>query len=242
MKKADTKAAYNALMKFYPLTLDNLNGEIWRDIAGYEGFYQVSNFGRVKSFKSGQERILKPTFRNGYLRIKLCNAGKYSHINIHRIVAQSFIPNINNKPQVNHIDGCKLNDHVSNLEWCTNSENRQHSYKLGLNPSGGEHYLAALTNEQAEYIRNNPDKLTLKELTQKFHVNKTTISFIQLGKSYKNAGGQARKKIEPRIPDNVRDEIRALYKKGVRGHGCKILARKFNCDSKTILKIVKEVA
>ena len=241
MATAERKAAYEVLMKFYPFSVENLDGEEWKDIRGYGGDYQISNFGRVKSFKQGKVIILKPNFSNGYLRIKLLKSGERMYFSVHRLVAKAFIPNHSNKPEVNHIDGQKLNNYVGNLEWCTSSENRVHSYRLELNKSGGEHYLAKMTNEQAIYIRNNPDNLAIGDLAKKFNVNKTTISFIQIGKSYKNAGGESREKIDTRIPNSVRKEIRKLYKKGVRGCGCKCLARKFGCDSKTILKIVKEV-
>lgn len=116
------------------------NEEIWVDIEGYEGIYQVSNFGRIKSLSRpifngkgyflSKERILKGSKNEkGYLQVELL--GKPTLI--HRIVAIIFIPNPNNLPQVNHIDGDKSNNCVENLEWCTNSENQLHAYRLGLN-------------------------------------------------------------------------------------------------------------
>lgn len=119
--------------------------EIWKDIVGYEGLYQVSNLGRVKSLdhfrNTGLNRgylqkgkILKPSmdmYRN-YLRVQLSKKGKVVSIRIHRLVAQAFIPNPKNKPQVNHIDGNKLNNCVDNLEWVTIRENIQHAYDTGL--------------------------------------------------------------------------------------------------------------
>lgn len=99
--------------------------EIWRDIEGFEGLYQVSNLGRVKRVTTG--RVLKGCKdKDGYLRVKLCknNVGCYKLI--HRLVAQAFIPNHENKPQVNHIDEDKTNNMVSNLEWMTAKENSNH--------------------------------------------------------------------------------------------------------------------
>ncbi|QVU02042.1 HNH endonuclease family protein [Enterococcus phage vB_EfaS_785CS] len=101
--------------------------EIWKDIEGYEGDYQVSNLGRVKSFKYKSERILKPCVdKDGYRDVRLCKHNKPKHFKIHRLVAEAFIPNPENKPQVNHIDEDKVNNMVSNLEWVTPKENNNH--------------------------------------------------------------------------------------------------------------------
>ena len=101
--------------------------ENWIDIEGYEGVYQVSNLGRVKSLnyhRSGKEKIMTPNLtKKGYLRIRLMSNGKTERYLVHRLVAQAFIPNHQNKPQVNHIDGNPSNNCVDNLEWCTNKEN-----------------------------------------------------------------------------------------------------------------------
>lgn len=108
--------------------------EVWKDIKGFEGIYQVSNLGKVRSLtrkvwnytKPG--RILKPHFKNnGYLQISLSDGENVSkHIYIHRLVAQAFIPNPNNLPQINHKDFNKQNNVVNNLEWVTTSENQLH--------------------------------------------------------------------------------------------------------------------
>lgn len=110
--------------------------EIWRDITGYEGLYQVSNLGRVKSLKNKSnhknEVLLKPETSRGYKRVSLSKDDILTHHLLHRLVAQTFIPNPDNKPQVNHIDGNKNNNKSSNLEWCTASENRKHGVSIGL--------------------------------------------------------------------------------------------------------------
>lgn len=98
--------------------------EIFKDIEGYEGLYQVSNMGNVKSLGNGgsnasRERILKPIkLKNGYLQVGLYKEGKLKHYIIHRLVAQAFIDNPNNYPQVNHKDEDKTNNKVENLEFC----------------------------------------------------------------------------------------------------------------------------
>lgn len=93
--------------------------EIYKDIEGYEGLYQISNEGRVKSIRFGKERLLKPkTERKGYLRVDLSKDGKQKSCLVHRLVAMAFIPNHTNLPQVNHKDEDKTNNRVDNLEWC----------------------------------------------------------------------------------------------------------------------------
>lgn len=114
--------------------------EIWKDIVGYEGYYQISNKGRVKrngryTENNGRmiflkEKILKQKVGNaGYLRVGLSKNKKQKWFLVHRLVAQSFIPNIENKPDVNHIDYDVSNNCVENLEWCTKEENMKHSYE-----------------------------------------------------------------------------------------------------------------
>ena len=118
--------------------------EVWKDIAGYEGFYQISSLGRVKSLarvitkSNGVKLNVKETIRKqskcpkGYLFISLNGENKRKMHKVHRLVAETFIPNPDNKPQVNHIDGNKRNNKVENLEWVTNSENQIHALDKGL--------------------------------------------------------------------------------------------------------------
>ena len=98
--------------------------EIWKDIEGYEGLYAVSNTGKVYSYKS--KKILRSNateLRCGYINVLLTKDGKRKQKYIHRLVAQAFIPNPENKPEVNHIDHNPQNNHVDNLEWVTKNEN-----------------------------------------------------------------------------------------------------------------------
>lgn len=95
--------------------------ENWKDIIGFEGKYQVSDCGRVKSLnygRMGKERILKQSCKAGYLSVGLCKRNKVKWYLVHRLVADAFIPNSSNLPQVNHKDECKTNNVVTNLEWC----------------------------------------------------------------------------------------------------------------------------
>ena len=115
-----------------------MKNEIWKDVAGYECLYQVSDQGRVKSLErkvphcSGgeriqKERILKPVVRgDGYLKVDLCAGGKRKMFAVHRLVCQAFHENLDNKPQVNHLNEDKKDNRACNLEWCTCKENNNH--------------------------------------------------------------------------------------------------------------------
>lgn len=123
--------------------------EIWKDINGYEGYYQISNKGNVRSLDrfdgvhDRQGTIIKPSLKqNGYLQVGLRKHSTRKWIGIHRLVAIHFIENPDNKPQVNHIDGNKQNNNVENLEWVTAKENQNHAAKRGLRdnmPKGERH-------------------------------------------------------------------------------------------------------
>lgn len=105
--------------------------EVWKDIDGYYGEYQISNYGRVKSFKNGCEKILKPKTNNkGYKWVALSLNGEQSNLLIHRLVAQHFLEKKNKNKVINHIDENPANNNVSNLEWCSQSENIKKSTKF----------------------------------------------------------------------------------------------------------------
>lgn len=125
--------------------------EEWRQPARLLGFYSVSNLGRVRSEQGRKAgRILKPQYHpKGYEIANLFVDGKRIPVKIHRLVAEEFVPNTDNKPQVNHKDGVKANNLATNLEWATNRENQIHAFKLGLNKIT----TRKLTFAQAEEIR-----------------------------------------------------------------------------------------
>lgn len=113
--------------------------EVWKDVVGYEGLYQVSNLGNVKSLKRiksnnqpTKEKVMKKYIGKGYYRVALYLDGKMKNKSVSRLVAQAFIPNPENKPCINHINGIKNNNQLYNLEWCTILENSQHAYNTGL--------------------------------------------------------------------------------------------------------------
>lgn len=108
--------------------------EVWKDVGGFEGEYQISSFGRLKHFSKNGWNILKNTNKKGdYFNVVLTGKSYNKSVRIHRLVAEAFIPNPENKPQVNHIDGNKQNNNVNNLEWVTAKENMLHSVRLNPN-------------------------------------------------------------------------------------------------------------
>ena len=115
------------------------NNEIWKDCVGYEGKYQVSNLGNVRSISNNkgtyQERLLsqRQTTTSDYLYVVFTVKDVSKQHSVHRLVAKAFIANPSSKATVNHIDGNKLNNNVCNLEWNTYSENLKHAYANGLN-------------------------------------------------------------------------------------------------------------
>lgn len=119
--------------------------EIWKEVTSNPN-YQVSNTGRIRRIGSNKDKSVQ--VKDGYLKTELYQNGMRQHVRVHRIVAEEFIPNPDNKPEVNHIDGNKNNNCVSNLEWSTKKENCQHAWDTGLakpsrgmcgksNPNGG---------------------------------------------------------------------------------------------------------
>lgn len=119
--------------------------EEWRDIPGYEGLYQASNHGRIRSVshlikanKDGGIRYTKANIKklvsgwHGYMWVSLCKDGKPKTHSVHQLVAVTFIENPDNLPAVNHIDADKTNNNISNLEWVTVKENQQHASRMGL--------------------------------------------------------------------------------------------------------------
>lgn len=169
--------------------------EVWKrlfyDNEDYGNYYLISNFGRVKNAKTGYIRKNTLDKQRGYYQMYISfgkrNFGKT--IKIHRAVAQNFISNPYNLPQVNHKDGNKLNNFVDNLEWCTNQENVIHAYKNGLTPTGEKSVFSKLTQKDVEFIRNNhipKDKLYgSAALGRKYNVHPSTISKIVHNKNWK---------------------------------------------------------
>ena len=177
--------------------------EYWKDIPGYEGFYQVSNLGNIKGLNRCVRRSngrlspivgkpMKPTTTNwGYHRIMLTNNKKVRKgVRVHRAVALAFIPNPENKPEVNHINGLKTDNRLTNLEWNTAKENNQHAEETGLSfhHKGGDNPTAKLSNQDAIEIKRLlvEYNLTGKQIAQRYNVLPSAISNLKHGRTWKH--------------------------------------------------------
>lgn len=152
--------------------IENLENEQWKTISGYEN-YEVSNYGRVKSLKGKEERILKQgTNKYGYQQICLCKDGKPKSFKVHRLVASAFIDNPNNYEQVNHIDENKCNNHVDNLEWC--------DCKYNIN------YGTACERRSKALSGENSSKPMLGKFGKEHHLSKQVIQLTLYGEVMRN--------------------------------------------------------
>lgn len=239
-----TRQAYAEFIKSFPMTAENLDGEEWRAIDGFDG-YQVSTCGRVKSLKRGKEHILKPYLFNHYLAVSLQRGdGEQRGYTIHPFVAKAFIPNPENKPEVHHRDDNKFNNAVGNLEWVTHAENVQYAYATGAQKSGGDRSDSDLTNEQVEWCRTvykpHDKEYSAKALAEKLGVEFETVRLAIRGKTYKNAGGKISENAWTKLSPETRAEIKRRYKKGVKGCGLKALANEFGLHPASIWHIVHD--
>lgn len=139
--------------------------EIWKPVKGYEGFYEISNYGNVKNVQRGNLRKLLLN-KDGYVEILLSKNGSVKSVRVHRLVAEAFIPNPDKKPEVNHKDYNKSNNYIENLEWTTRKENVNHSdlrvrhfknkcciYIDCRKTNTGEHHISYRKNERQFYVQ-----------------------------------------------------------------------------------------
>ena len=175
--------------------------EIWRDIKGYEGVYQISNMGNVKSLgnnKSRKEKVLKLAKNtNGYLKVNLYKDGKQKNYLIHRLVAESFIPKVEGKTHVDHIDSNRQNNNVNNLRWCTIVENNNFDlYRKHMSEAkkGEKHHMygktGALHNRSKIVLCIETGKIygSTMEAGRETGINQSSISAV-CNSRRKSAGG-----------------------------------------------------
>jgi len=192
--------------KALPHSKEEKSKEAWRDIQGFEGIYQVSNKGNVRSLDriitysdgrvynySGKKLALTSVNNPGYINVKLSVNQKIITKDIHVLVANAFIDNPENKPWVNHIDGNKLNNNDWNLEWSTMSENAVHALDNGLTVHGEKCSWSKLTNDQVLeiYSRSHNNEKHI-DIARDYGITKGTVSKIKLGTTGKRITGHGR--------------------------------------------------
>lgn len=215
--------------------------EVWKDVVDWEECYQVSSFGSVRSkdkvrvkVRQGKTvhafykgRTMKNKYKeDGYLSVHLRDDQKSSHPSTHRLVALAFIPNIENKPTVNHKDGNKQNNNISNLEWSTYSEQTLHAVSTGLmTPRGAPVYSPEFKTRVYEYfIENN---CSIRELCRKFDISNKTASDISKGMITR----QGVTILDESVPE--------IIKLRNEGWTLKCISEEFNCGISQIHRITK---
>jgi hypothetical protein len=166
-----------------------MTSEIWVPVKGFEERYSISNQARIKSLIKKPIIMKPPVNQYGYEYVSLWKNGKRKNIQIHRLVAIAFLDNPENKPMVNHIDGNKRNNHVSNLEWCTRQENTDHAVKFGLMARGERIAQSKLKSFQVKEIieKYKSGSVTYFELAKQYNVSFSLIGQIVRGKIWNNA-------------------------------------------------------
>lgn len=214
--------------------------ETWKDIEGYEGHYQVSSFGNVKSmarFRKTKNNSLAPlrekimkqkTTKYGYKTVHLRTVDKSSHPSVHRLVANCFIKNNEQKQTVNHIDSDKQNNHVNNLEWSTHKEQMIHAVENNLlEVRGAPKYTKQFKKEVLEYFIKN--KTSISKLALKFNLSERTAGRIV------NAGVNPRKTVRvlkngERFQEDIltKDQVEEIKRLRSEGWTFIRLSQKFN--------------
>lgn len=174
--------------------------EEWRDIPGYEGLYLVSNLGRVRSLprngnymRKSLTDAMRPSSANGYQILILKKGGTIATKSVHRLVMLAFAGAPVDGQEVNHIDGDKSNNHLTNLEYCTRGENISHAHKLGLrNARGEKNARAKLTNEDVHTIRRRfaLGGISMGRLSREYGVSRSTIRRMLDGTTWKHLSAE----------------------------------------------------
>jgi len=175
---------------------------IKKDIKGYEGLYYATSYGNIVSYPNRANGLkhttLRPTTNNaGYLHVSLSKNNIRKTKNVHKLIADTLLENIDGKPHINHKDGDKLNNELSNLEWCTPSQNAHHAFRLNLRKPSEKQKKATTKNwkkkrtvsdEVVVAIRNEymPHKITMPMLAEKYNISRSLVCSIVHGNSYRD--------------------------------------------------------
>lgn len=225
--------------------------ETWKPVTDFEDSYEVSSFGNVRSkdrFRDGKHGSTVPVkgrlmalkiSKSGYAILGLCKNGKKHFKSVHRLVAEHFIKNTDLKPTVNHIDGVKTNNNVSNLEWSTHSEQMIHAVKNDLlEKRGTPKYTKKFKQEILEYYLSNP--MSLRKLADKFSVSERTAGRIVKDGVFPRKvtcvtnGGLVVKDVV------TLDVVRRIKELRSQGLTLKAIGQKFNLGTSQVWRICKE--
>ena len=150
-----------------------------KELIGYDGDYIIDGLDIISVKFEKELKLKQGKDSNGYLMVTLCKNGKTKSYYVHRLIAEAYIPNPDNKPQVNHKNGNKTDNRIENLEWVTISENRQHAFDIGLQIKGEKHHLSKLKDSDIyEIFELRKQGLLLKEIGDIFGVCYSTIGKI----------------------------------------------------------------
>ena len=208
----------------------------WKDVKGYEGFYQVSNTGLVRSLDrrvNGRRglikgKLMKPEVRNGYERVMLQKDGNTSRVFVHRLVATAFIGDCPENYECCHNDGNPSNNHVENLRWDSKSANQLDRLKHGTACIGENHSNSYLTEDDILEIRNFNGSVS--EAIKEFGIARTTYFNIRHGRTWKYSGGpltKGKKNMDFETAEKIRQDTGSMIE----------LARKYGVHQSTISRI-----
>jgi len=227
--------------------------EVWKDIENYEGIYQVSSFGNIRSlsrFRTGKGcskilidgKLMKVKLsKTGYSTIHLRKNGESKHPSIHRLVAKAFLINKENKPTVNHVDGNKNNNNISNLEWSTSAEQMQHAVVNNLvNKQGSAKFTKVYKQEIYNYYHNHD--ISIFALSRLFSVSERTAGRIVKGVTPRTT--TRIKKDGSKIIENILTKEQIQEIKLLRNQGWTFaeLSEKFNRGISQMYRIVNDLS
>lgn len=221
---------------------EDLEGEVWKEVGGFDGMYKVSNLGRVKSYNLNKiGNILKPRTYSNYDSVVLTDKeGSFKKHMVHRLVAYAFIQNPDNLPQVNHLDGNKHNNLVENLEWCTQQQNAKHAYNV-LYPDknkGEGNAFSILTNKIVLEIFEMTESGEYRhwEIAEKYGIDRSTVTDIARGKSWSHITGKKLVKLDkiPITTETVKDVFELTVSKR---YSVPEIARICNVSTSTVYNI-----
>lgn len=229
----NSQKVYEQNLKRFP----DLQGEVWKDVVGFEGLYKVSNFGRVRAIGHGLRRgcIMADKFNklDGYMHLSLTKYGVPHHFVTHRLVAIAFIPNPDNKPTVNHKDFNRCNNRVENLEWMTQKENNRYSSEAGhRNYTEKMRHIAysrrTVKDEVVKMIMSDYNRgLKQSEIADKYNVTRPFVSRVVHGRLRGDVTNLANESQDLRSKLSDADII-DIYKSSQQGESIASLAKRFD--------------